>query len=181
MKTNTYVQNKHSQMVNTCNRTCLACSKIWMQGNCHKTVTYLWRSQFLFLLSPAWMWSEAGGAWTVIRTGSQLASVMLGERFLKPLAHIHGNKLPYVRTDNICHLSIASRKQTLWRHNTRECRSQRRQVSQESVCTRGKGECFTFSFQILFNNIKIKFSKINCLRFCCKLCIISSLISTHRK
>jgi hypothetical protein len=54
---------------------------------------------------------EAGGAWAVIRTGSQLASVTLGESF--ETARVHGNKLLYVRTDNTCHLSTASRKQTL--------------------------------------------------------------------
>jgi len=54
---------------------------------------------------------EAGGTWTVIRTGSQSVSVTLGESF--ETARIHGNKLPYVRTDNNCHLSAASRKQTL--------------------------------------------------------------------
>lgn len=31
---------------------------------------------------------EAGGAWTVIRTRSQLVSVTLGESLLKPLAYM---------------------------------------------------------------------------------------------
>jgi hypothetical protein len=35
--------------------------------------------------------SEAGTASTVIRTGSQLASVTLGESFLKPLAYMATN------------------------------------------------------------------------------------------
>jgi len=54
---------------------------------------------------------EAGGAWTVIGTGSQLVSVTLGESV--ETARIHENNLPYFRNDNNCHLSTASRKQTL--------------------------------------------------------------------
>ena len=132
-----------------------------------------------FWISPACLW-----AWSRRRLDCNWhrrpISVGYAWREFFETPHIHGNKLLYVRTDNNCHLSTVSRKQTLWWHNTKGCRTKHRQVAQESICT-GGGAHFTFSFEIPFNNIKVKFSRINCLRFCCKLCIISKLVSTHRK
>jgi len=61
MKTNTYVHKKHPEMVNVCNRTCLACSKIWLQVTAIKQwLIYDVHNFYSFWISPAclWAWSR---------------------------------------------------------------------------------------------------------------------------
>lgn len=146
MKTNAYVQNKHPQMVNT------EFVLRVVRYDCKVTVIKRWliydvRNFYSFRISPvclsAWSRRHLDCNWH-----RKPISVGYVWRECFETARIHDNNLPYVRNDNNCHLSTASRKQALWWHNTKGCKSQRRQEAQESTCTRRWEVLYLFLWNI---------------------------------
>jgi len=180
MKTNACVQKKHSQMVSTCNRACLA----WVRYDFKVTAIKRWliyevRNFYSFRISPvclrAWSGRRLDCNW-------HRKSISVGYAW----------RVCWNRSHTWKQFALLQKWQQLsLKHCFTETNSlmTKHKGMQESTMTRGTGKylheavgsVLPFLLKYLLIILRLNDQKVTASRFCCKLFIISNLISTHRK